>query len=155
MGGACKTYIFPADLPPRLRLIQLLRNLVPTIPKAYNHIALDCPQTTHLWRPARVRHRPDGLVERRARGRSAVVRQLTVVQVALENDEVRAREVQEEVGRLRMQLPECIARAPEGVLFVHPFTFRFVLLQQPGRELTAANSRSMRTHLPPAAKSLQ
>lgn len=51
-----------------------------------------------------------------------------MVEVAFEDDEVGFGEVEEEVGGFFVQGPEGVAGAPEGVLFVHPFAFFFVLL---------------------------
>lgn len=39
----------------------------------------------------------------------AIIRQLAVIQVALENDQVRLAQVEEQIGRLGMQVPECKA----------------------------------------------
>ena len=54
---------------------------------------------------------------------------LAMVQVALEDDEVRAREVEEQIGRFVVELPEGEARAPERVLLIHPLARLFVLLE--------------------------
>lgn len=52
-----------------------------------------------------------------------------------------------------MQLPEGVARAPEGVLLVHPFPFLLILL---GRgQFSAEKARDGEAHLPPLAKPLE
>ena len=52
-----------------------------------------------------------------------------MVQVALEDDEVRAREVEEQIGRFIVELPEREAGAPERMLLVHPLARLLVLLE--------------------------
>jgi len=52
-----------------------------------------------------------------------------MVEISFENDEVRARKMEEKVRCFCVQLPEGVTGTPEGVLFVHPFSFLFVLLQ--------------------------
>jgi hypothetical protein len=58
-----------------------------------------------------------------------------MIQVAFEDHQIRTRQVQEEVGSLRVKVPERMTRAPKGVLFIEPFTFAFVLLD--GHDLSA------------------
>ena len=57
-----------------------------------------------------------------------VVRQLPMVQIALEEHEIRARKVQEQIWCLAMQIPIGVSSAPERMLLVHPFPFFLVLL---------------------------
>lgn len=52
-----------------------------------------------------------------------------MIQITLEDDQVRVREVEEKVRRLLVKVPECISRAPEGMLFVYPFSLFLVILQ--------------------------
>ncbi len=52
-----------------------------------------------------------------------------MIQIAFEEDEVRAGQVQEEIRRFAVQLPERVASTPERVLFVNPFALTFVLLK--------------------------
>lgn len=51
-----------------------------------------------------------------------------MVEISFEVHEVGAREVEEEIGGFGVELPERVSRAPERVLFVHPFAFFLVLL---------------------------
>jgi len=118
--------VFTTDLPPRLLLVELLRGLFAL--EAHHDVALDRAQRADLGRACRRRHWPDRLLKRRRRRRVAVVSQLAVVQVALEEDEVRAREVEEQVGRLLGHAEKGVARAPERVLLVDPLALRDVLL---------------------------
>lgn len=53
---------------------------------------------------------------------------LAVVQITLEDDEVRAREVEEQIRSFVVQLPEREAGAPERMLFVDPLALLLVLL---------------------------
>ncbi len=120
------THVFTTNLPPRLLLVELLRGLF--VLEAHHDVALDRAQRADLGCARRRRHWPDRLLKRRRRWRVAVVSQLAVVQVALEEDEVRAREVEEQVGRLLGHAEEGVACAPEGVLLVDPLALRDVLL---------------------------
>lgn len=64
-----------------------------------------------------------------------IVGQLSVVQISLEDDEVGFVKVEEHIRGLRMQVPEGVTCAPEGVLFVSPLALLLILLppssQQP------------------------
>ena len=53
-----------------------------------------------------------------------------MVQVTLEDDEVRAREVEEQIRSFIEELPVGEASAPEGVLLVYPLALLFVLLHK-------------------------
>jgi hypothetical protein len=54
--------------------------------------------------------------------------QRTVVEISLEDDQVGLGQVLEEIGSLRVQVPEGVSGAPEGVGFVPPLALLFVLL---------------------------
>lgn len=120
------TYIFTANLPPWLLLVKVLRGLFAL--QTHNDVALDRAQRADFRRTRRRRHRPDRLLEWCRRRRVAIIRQLTVVQITLEEHEVRAREVEEQIRGLLGQAEEGVARAPEGVLLVDPLALRDVLL---------------------------
>ena len=53
-----------------------------------------------------------------------------MVQITLEEHEVRLAEMQEQIWRLRVEVPEGVPSAPEGVLLVDPSTIPFVFLIQ-------------------------
>jgi len=120
--------IFPADLPAFLFFVQSLSNLISSVTQANNDVALNGPQAAYLWRSSGACHWTNGHVEGRASRRRAVIRELAVIKVSFENDEIRTGEMQEEIRRFGMELPEGVASTPERVLFVHPFAFCFVLL---------------------------
>ena len=63
-------------------------------------------------------HRADRDVEWRASWGLAVVGQLTVVEVSLEDDQVGFREVEEEIGSFGVEVPVGEPGTPEGMLFV-------------------------------------
>ena len=142
------THVFATDLPPLLLLVEALRELVAVRPEADDDVALDRAHAADPGRACGGRHRADRDLEVGRWRRSAVVRQLgrggsvldrrvvisrgahlAMVQVALEDDEVRAREVEEQIGRFVVELPEGEARAPERVLLIHPLARLFVLLE--------------------------
>ena len=127
-NNAWKTYVFATDLPAFLFLVQALRELVAVRAEADHDVALDRAHTADTRRAGSGRHGADRDLEFGRRGRGAVVRELTVVEVALEDDEIGAREVEEQIGSLVVELPEGVTRAPEGVLLVHPLALLLVLL---------------------------
>ena len=51
-----------------------------------------------------------------------------MVQIALENNEVRLAEVEEQIWGLGLEVPEGIPGAPEGMLLISPDTLPLVLL---------------------------
>ena len=53
---------------------------------------------------------------------------LTVVEISLEDDQVGLGQVLEEIGCLRVQVPEGVSSAPEGVGLVPPLALLLVLL---------------------------
>ena len=53
-----------------------------------------------------------------------------MVQVTLEEYKIRLAEVQEQIGRLRVEVPEGVPGAPERVLLIDPGTIPFVFLGQ-------------------------
>lgn len=57
-----------------------------------------------------------------------VVGEFTVVEITLEDDEVRLGQVLEQIGSLRVQVPEGVSGAPEGVGLVLPLALLLVLL---------------------------
>ena len=52
-----------------------------------------------------------------------------MVEITLEEYEIRAGQVQEQIWRLIGQIPEGVAGAPEWVLLVHPLAFTLIRLQ--------------------------
>ena len=122
------TYVFPRDLPARLLLVELLSEFIAIGAEADDDVALDRTQTANLRSTGRGRHRPDGDLEVCRWRRGTIVGELAVVEVALEEDEVGAREVEEQIRSLVVELPEGVTRAPEGVLLVHPLALLLVLL---------------------------
>ena len=89
------THVFSADLPPRFFRIQPFCGLVPLRSESHNYIALNRSQRTYLRRSGLAGHGSDSHFKRRAGGRCTIVRQLAVIQVALEEHEVRMGKVQE------------------------------------------------------------
>jgi hypothetical protein len=51
-----------------------------------------------------------------------------VVEISLEDDQVGLGQVLEKIGSLRVQVPEGVSGAPEGVGFVSPLALLLVLL---------------------------
>ena len=51
-----------------------------------------------------------------------------MIQVALEDDQVGLAEVEEQIRRLAMEIPERVTGAPVGVLLVDPSTIALVFL---------------------------
>lgn len=129
------THVFPTDLPARLRLVKALRCLISVRTKTNHNVALDGPQASDHRGTSRARHRPDSDLERSTCRSGAIVCQLSVVQVTLEEDEIRSRQMKEQIGGLRVKIPEGVPCAPERVLLVHPFAFLFVLLKVEFRNL--------------------
>ena len=119
MGGKDpRTHVFSANLPTGFFLIHPLGDLVALISKPNNDIALDRPQRANPWGARGVRHRADRDVERRASRSMAIVRQFTVVEVSLEDDQVGFREMKEEIWSFGVEVPVGESGTPEGVLFV-------------------------------------
>lgn len=120
------THVFARDLPSRLLLVQLISDRIARQPN--NDITLDSPQTSNTRRSSKFRHRTNRVFERRRRRCSAIVRQLAVVQIALEDDEVAAAQMQEQIRRFSSEVPESVAGAPEGMLLVDPLAGALVAL---------------------------
>lgn len=112
------THIFSADLPPRFFHVQLFCDLLPILSEPHNYVTLDRPQRAYLRCPGFASHGSDSHFKRCAGGRRTIVRQLAVIQITLEQHEVRMGKMQEQVWRLRVQLPKSPTRTPERVLFV-------------------------------------
>ena len=94
------THVFPANLPARLRLIKALRCLISVRTKTNHNVALDGPQASDHRGTSRTRHRPDSDLERSTCGSGAIVSQLSVVQITLKEDQVRTRQMKEQIGGL-------------------------------------------------------
>ena len=52
-----------------------------------------------------------------------------MVQISFEYNKIRLREMKEKVRGFSVKIPISVARAPEGVLLVNPFTLPLVLLR--------------------------
>ena len=123
-----ETYIFTADLPPWFSPIQFLCYVLPIRAQSDNDIALDGPETCYTRSARLACHRANGLLEWGVRRGGAVVGKLPMIQIALEVDEIGFGQMKEEIRSFRMQVPEGVAGAPEGVLLVYPLAFLLVLL---------------------------
>lgn len=77
-----------------------------------------------------------------------------MIQVALEDNKVRPREVQEEVGGFIVQIPVGIARAPKGVLLIYPLALPLVLLSAT-MSITYSALTAKSAHLPAQAQTPQ
>lgn len=117
--GKGYTHVFSTNLPTGLILIQPLGGLIALITKPDDDVALDRPQRTDPRSARGIGHRPDRDAERRAGGSLAVIGQLTVVEVSLEEHQVGFREVEEEIGGFGVEVPVAEPGTPEGVLFVN------------------------------------
>jgi hypothetical protein len=51
-----------------------------------------------------------------------------VIKISLENNQIRTREVKEQIGSLGVEIPEGVTSAPERMLLIDPFAFFLVLL---------------------------
>lgn len=52
-----------------------------------------------------------------------------MVKIALEDNQIRTGEVEEEIRGLGVEIPESVSSAPERVLLVNPFALFLVLLR--------------------------
>lgn len=127
------THIFSANLPTRFLLLQLLRHLVTLLAEPDDDITLDRSQRTDSRGARGVCHRTDRDRERRAGGSLAIVSQFTMIEVSLKDEQVGFREVEEEIGCFRVEVPVGEPGAPEWVLFIDPDTPSFVLLNSKER----------------------
>ena len=119
------TYVFARNLPSSLLLIQLLSNI---LRQTANDIRLDGSKTADSRRTGLASHGTDSLSERGCVRNVTIISQLSVVQISLEDDEVRFVEVEEHVRSLRVQIPEGVTGAPEGMLLVPPLALLLILL---------------------------
>ena len=120
------THIFARNFPTRLLLIEFICNGVTRQPD--NNIALDRPQTAYAGRAGQTRHGPNSLFKWRGGRSSAIVCQLAVIQITLEEHQVALGQMQEQIGCLIRQVPVRETGAPERVLLVHPLASAFVPL---------------------------
>jgi hypothetical protein len=82
------THIFPTDLPAWLFFVQFLCYGITVISQANYNIAFDCPQAANLWSSGSACHGPNCNIEWNAGRRSTIIRQLSMVQITFEEDEV-------------------------------------------------------------------
>jgi len=124
-----RTYIFAAYLPTRLLLVKFLCDKVTIVTETNYDVTLDRAQAADPWGSRCTSHGANGNFKWRTSWRMAVIGQLAVVQVTLEEHKVRTREVQEQIRCLAMQIPIRVSCTPERMLLVHPFPLLLVLLE--------------------------
>ena len=82
------THVFATNLPTRLFLVETLGQSVTVGTQTNNYIAFDGPQASDLRSSSSAGHGANSYVEGGASRRGAIVRQLAVVQVTLEDDQI-------------------------------------------------------------------
>jgi hypothetical protein len=53
-----------------------------------------------------------------------------VIEISLENNKIGTREVKEEIGSFRMEIPVSVTSTPERMLLIDPFAFFLVSLSK-------------------------
>ena len=69
------------------------------------------------------------MIKWRTCGSSAVIREFAVIEVAFEENKIRTGQVQEEIRRLAVKIPERVPGAPERMLLVDPNAIFLILLR--------------------------
>lgn len=134
------TYVFTRDLPSWLFLVELLSD---TGWNTDDNVRLDGSERSDSGSSWLGSEGSDGGSERSIEGSVTIVsefsclsayyplklvKRLTVVEISLEDDQVGLGQVLEEIGCLRVQVPEGVSSAPEGVGLVPPLALLLVLL---------------------------